>query len=172
MTEEKPEELEEILMKIRELARASPVINNDDYINNIPYSNCNFPSEKDEAIVNDFSDDFLDKLLNGESSQRKREIIEHIIKQREELKNKKLQELQDQKSNLRDLRLRALYGSLPGFNEINSLYAMMDQLAIDEEIKSWKDISFLQLKLLEESGLTDNDENDERDNYKMEGEQK
>lgn len=111
------------------------------------FPNNNFDVKEDESM--------LDNLLSGQDSIARKETIEELIKQREELKNKKIEEIKHQKSEISDLRCKALdpyHPNIKLYNELTKLYSVLDQLSVEEEIKAWKDITFLQLKKMDENG--------------------
>jgi len=109
--------------------------------------------------VNEHS--YLDKILFGMDDKAKVEFIDDLIKQRIELKYKMLNEIEREKDNFRNLIFKAQYGFLPAGNlkELCRLYSLLNQLSIAEEVKCWKDTSFLHLKKLEE-GLLEGYENE------------
>ena len=113
------------------------------------------PTFKDQYIdaIKDSDTDILDSILKEASGVYRKEIIENMIKQREELKRKMLIELNSKKERIWEIKFNTLYGAPlpPNFRDLEKLYWMLDQLMVVEEIKCWKDVSFLQLKLLEEN---------------------
>ena len=128
--------------EIRELAYKSNII-----INSAPkYAESYFNNSLDNLVQNniceDNSADFLEKLLSGENAIRKKEIVEHLINEREKLKYKKLGELLHQKNELRAF--------IPTSYEMSKIYSSLDALLVDEEIQCWKDVSFMHLKLLDD----------------------
>jgi len=104
---------------------------------------------------------YLDKILFGMNDKTKAEFIDDLIKQRIELKYKMLSEIEREKDNFRNLLFRAQHGFLPASNlkELSRIYSLLNQLSIAEEVKCWKDTSFLHLKKLEE-GLLEGYENE------------
>ena len=104
---------------------------------------------------------YLDKVLFGMDDKAKAEFINDLIKQRIELKYKMLSEIEREKDSFRNLIFKAQYGFLPASNlkELCRLYSLLNQLSIAEEVKCWKDTSFLHLKKLEE-GLLEGYENE------------
>jgi len=104
---------------------------------------------------------YLDKILFGMDDKAKAEFIDDLIKQRIELKYKMLNEIEREKDNFRNLLFRAQHGFLPASNlkELSRIYSLLNQLSIAEEVKCWKDTSFLHLKKLEE-GLLEGYENE------------
>ena len=104
---------------------------------------------------------YLDKLLFGMDDKVKAEFINDLIKQRIELKYKMLSEIEREKDSFRNLIFKAQYSFLPAGNlkELCRLYSLLNQLSIAEEVKCWKDTSFLHLKKLEE-GLLEGYENE------------
>jgi len=104
---------------------------------------------------------YLDKLLFGMDDKAKAEFINDLIKQRIELKYKMLNEIEREKDNFRNLLFKVQHGFLPASNlkELSRIYSLLNQLSIAEEVKCWKDTSFLHLKKLEE-GLLEGYENE------------
>ena len=98
---------------------------------------------------------YLDELLNQFDGEKRKEIIENLIRDRESLKIKKLTEIENIKDHLRTMKHSGAYNinqAMP-LNDLAKLYSNFNHLAVEEEIKAWKDISILCLKLFDE-GLT------------------
>jgi len=125
------------------------------------WKNPSFKEHYNDTLPNS-GREMLDNILKGASGEQQKETIENLVKQRVELKIKMIKELNDAKESIREMRHNTIYGIQPPLDmqELHRQYCMLDQLSITEEIKCWKDISFLELKLIEETltglgGITD-----------------
>ena len=106
-----------------------------------------------QDILKNSDQDLLNKILSDEEGELRKKIIQNLMDEREKLKEKKLNELKFQKDKIRYERNKALFGyqSQPKLLDgLSKLYFGLDQIAAEEEIKAWKDLSFLQLRLIEE----------------------
>lgn len=130
--------------------------------NNDSYAVCNSLSKNTEnKQSNDFKEDsvFLDNLLSQFDGEKRQEIIENLIRDRESLTNKMKSEIENIKDHLRTMNYLNRYKinmQIP-FRDMVKLYSGFNQVAVEEEIKSWKDISFLRLRLFDEGMTGGND---------------
>jgi len=126
------------------------VIGNDNYIvGNFIYQN--------EVKANNVGEDhvFLNNLLDQFDGEKRKEVIENLIIERVSLNKKMKYEIENIKDHLRSIKSLATYQINPimPFKDIAKLYSTFNHKSVEEEIKAWKDISFLRLKLFDE-GLT------------------
>jgi len=95
---------------------------------------------------------FLDEMLSGIDGEQRRQAIEEMVKERVSIRERNKNEIERAKGNLRDMKYMGCYnanlGMQPG--DLTKLYDQLKTLKMEEDVKSWKDISFLKLKLWEE----------------------
>jgi len=154
-----PQDLEKIMFNLR--YNLVPAAYNPQYTPSDPASSSGLQDSlketyfKEEYLHNAKSSDqdILDSILKEASGVYRKETIDNLIKKREELKRRMMQELYCQKEKIWDIKFSTLYGRPlpPNMNDLEKLYWMLDQQIVTEEINCWKDVSFLQVKLLEES---------------------
>lgn len=121
----------------------------------IIYSDSNNGNHFYNYFVSKEDDNMLDKLLSGQDTIARKETLEELINKREELKIKKIEEIKHQRNKINELKFQASNPYHPNtklFNDLTKLETALDQQAVEEEIKSWKDITFLQLKIMDENG--------------------
>ena len=125
--------------------------------NNESYSRFNSLIQKAEDRQTNFTEDsdYLDNLLRQFDGEKRKEIIENLIRDRESLNKKMRSEIEYIKEHLRTVNYLNRYkiNMVMPFKDLAKLYSNFNHLAVEEEIRSWKDISFLRLKLFDE-GLT------------------
>ena len=119
------------------------------------YESSFLEQSKTEEPTDKNSEALLENILSGFDENQKKQAIENLIKDRENLKNKIVDRLRNIKNKISELRYSTIYQIHPqvDFKALSRIYSMIDQMSVEEEIKSWKDISFLQLKLLDENLL-------------------
>ena len=96
--------------------------------------------------------EFLDSLLNGIDGKERTKVIEDMISERETIKIKFHNDIENAKDNLRSMKYIGSYtleNAIP-VKDMTKLYNDLIKLSKEEEIKAWKDISFLRVKLWDE----------------------
>lgn len=104
---------------------------------------------------------FLENILSQHDGEKRKEIIEDLINDRVLLKRKILSEIENIKDHLRAMKYLNVYriNPLMPIKDLAKLYSDFNHRAVEEEINSWKDISFLRLKLFDE-GITGGSNNE------------
>ena len=121
----------------------------------IPGSN-NYQNHSQEKFPESRSDEaFLDNVLGQFDQDKRNETIDTMIRERIHLKDRFREEVENEKSNLRDIKYLSVYQMNPTmpFKDWSKLYTSLNQLKEEEEIRAWKDISLLKLKLWEEGWM-------------------
>ena len=121
----------------------------------IPESN-NYQNQSPEKKYESRTDEaFLDNVLGQFDQQKRNETIDTMIRERIHLKDRFREEVENEKSNLRGIKYLSIYQVNPNlsFKDWSKLYTSLNQLKEEEEIRAWKDISLLKLKLWEEGWM-------------------
>lgn len=145
------------------------IIGNLGYGNGIAdgsYFSGNFSGQSDKSVcAKEPCEDnaYLENLLGQFDGEKRKEIIEVLIRDRDSLKRKMLSEIEDIKDHLRTVNYVNRYrvDSQMPFKDLAKLYSGLNYKRIEQEINAWKDISFLRLKLFDEGLAGGNYENEQ-----------
>ena len=100
------------------------------------------------------SQEILENLLSGFDEAQKKQVIENLIKQREELRKEINNKISYLKSGILFQKSLSPYNiTRMDFKDLLRMESNLCQMAQEENTRAWKDISWLQLKLLDENLL-------------------
>ena len=109
-------------------------------------------SRPDEKSDLDNDEKFLDQLLSGFDDEEREKAIDLLIKDREKLTERLKVEIENEKDHLRGMKYQGCYNLSLGIpaKDLTKQYNELNQMKMEEEIRAWKDISFLKMKLWEQ----------------------